>query len=453
MYKKILLFLFLIFSVFFTNISFASNEVVVHFYWWNWCPHCEKEKEFLETIKQNYENVIIKDYEIWSNTENAKNLQKISETLSLNVRWVPFTIIWKESISWFLNETMTGKQIEWLINNCIENTCDDFVTKILNWEKLQTIEQNIEEISEQGIVNEDFEEKQEIEQVSQNIQTNSHEKNNEDSKYEDNNSEWQIFSQEEDLEKNQNEIEEITLPFVWEINVKNYSLVVLTILFWVLDWFNPCAMWVLLFLISMLIWMQDRKKMWILWIAFIVTSAFVYFLFMSAWLNIILFLWFLLWIRVWVWIFAIWGWIYNIREYIKNKWWCSVVNPEKRNKIFTKIKQVINEKSFLLSLIWICVVAFWVNLIELLCSAWLPVVYTQILSMSELSTVSHYLYILLYIFFFMLDDLIIFSIWMITLKITGFWTKYTKYSHLVWGILMILIWILLIFKPEILMFG
>ena len=42
---------------------------------------------------------------------------------------------------------------------------------------------------------------------------------------------------------------------------------------------------------------------------------------------------------------------------------------------------------------------------------------------------------------------------MVTLKVTGLSTKYTKYSHLVGGIIMLIIGLLLIIKPELLMFN
>jgi hypothetical protein len=94
-----------------------------------------------------------------------------------------------------------------------------------------------------------------------------------------------------------------------------------------------------------------------------------------------------------------------------------------------------------------------VNLIELLCSAGLPVIFTQMLALNNLTTVQNYLYILLYIFFFMLDDILVFVISMVTLEAFGITTKYTKYSHLIGGVLMLIIGALLIFRPEVLMFG
>lgn len=94
-----------------------------------------------------------------------------------------------------------------------------------------------------------------------------------------------------------------------------------------------------------------------------------------------------------------------------------------------------------------------VNLVELVCSAGLPAIYTQILALNNLPVWQYYLYILLYILFFMLDDLFVFFVAMITLQMTGITTKYSKYSRLVGGFLMLIIGLLLILKPEWLMFG
>jgi hypothetical protein len=106
-----------------------------------------------------------------------------------------------------------------------------------------------------------------------------------------------------------------------------------------------------------------------------------------------------------------------------------------------------------LALSGIIVLAFAVNLIELVCSVGLPAVYTQILTLNNLSWWQYYGYILAYIFFFMLDDLIVFFVAMATLRIVGMTTKYTRFSHLIGGIIMVIIGLLLIFKPGWLMLG
>ena len=94
-----------------------------------------------------------------------------------------------------------------------------------------------------------------------------------------------------------------------------------------------------------------------------------------------------------------------------------------------------------------------VNMVELACSAGLPTIFIEILSLNDLSNFHYALYMILYIIMFMIDDIVIFIIAMTTLKVTGISNKYTKYSHLVGGIIMIIIAILMAFKTDWLMFN
>ncbi|MBP3800173.1 MAG: hypothetical protein ILA19_04250, partial [Bacilli bacterium] len=94
-----------------------------------------------------------------------------------------------------------------------------------------------------------------------------------------------------------------------------------------------------------------------------------------------------------------------------------------------------------------------VNLIELACSLGFPVIYTEMLSINNVSGVSKIIYLLIYIFFYMIDDLVVFTISMITLEATGITNKYNKICTLVSSIIMVLMGLLLIFKPGWLMFN
>jgi hypothetical protein len=91
--------------------------------------------------------------------------------------------------------------------------------------------------------------------------------------------------------------------------------------------------------------------------------------------------------------------------------------------------------------------------VEFFCSAGFPVMYTKILSSQGIGVLQYYLYLLLYIFFYMLDDFIVFGVAFFTLNRFGFSEKYNRYSALVAGLLIFVLGILLIFKPEFLMFG
>jgi cytochrome c biogenesis protein CcdA len=118
-----------------------------------------------------------------------------------------------------------------------------------------------------------------------------------------------------------------------------------------------------------------------------------------------------------------------------------------------RVKESVTTRKFWLAPGGILLLAFMVNLVELICSAGFPLVYLQILSLTPMPFWQYYLYLLLYILIFMLDDIIVFVAAMITLQLTGVSTRYKRLSNLIGGFLMLVIGVLLIFKPGWLRFG
>ncbi|MFV0250127.1 MAG: hypothetical protein ACK5HP_03745 [Bacilli bacterium] len=182
---------------------------------------------------------------------------------------------------------------------------------------------------------------------------------------------------------------------------------------------------------------------------FILTSGLIYMFIMLSWLTITVKISSIIWIRNIIALIAIIGGILNLRTYIKTKeTGCSVVDAKKRKSIMEKIKKFTIEKSFFIAILGMIALAISVNVIEFACSAGLPLLFTQILAINELSNIQYFMYILLYVFCFLFDEIVIFLIALFSFKITGISNKYTKYSHLIGGIIMLLIGLLLILKPE-----
>ncbi|MFI5331991.1 MAG: hypothetical protein ACHQ2F_13310 [Desulfobaccales bacterium] len=248
--------------------------------------------------------------------------------------------------------------------------------------------------------------------------------------------------------------EKLPLPLVGEIEIKYLSLGLVTLIIGLLDGFNPCAMWVLVFLINLLLGLEDRRKMWIFGGTFIAASGLIYFLFMTAWLNFLVFVGFIVWVRIAIGGVALLAGFYNLREYLTNRAGvCKLESGEGRRRRLERIKAAVHGQKFWLALGGIILLAFAVNLVELICSAGFPVIYLQILSLNKLPFWQYYLYMVLYIFMYMLDDMIIFMAAMITLQLLGVGTKYKQASNLIGGVLMLILGILLIFRPQALMFG
>lgn len=415
---KSCLFKYFTFAVFFLSIFSTAipvwaseNKVTAYFFYGEGCPHCAKEEAFFESIESKYPTLELKKFEVYYDKDNSSLLKKVGESLGVGVSGVPFLVIGDKSFVGF-SESSTPTEIENRIKECLSGDSVDSVSGIL---------------AEQEKINTDKNQRN-LEEKNRNIE-----------------GEDGTVSTKEKILK---------IPFLGEINIYNFSIPALAVLIGLLDGFNPCAMWVLIFLISLLLGMKDKKRMWILGSAFIVASASVYFIFMAAWLNLILFLGFVVWVRLIIGAVSLIGGGYSLKEFFKNKSnTCKVTSGEKEQRIFDKLKNIVKQNNFWLALGGIILLAFMVNLVELVCSAGLPAMFTQVLAMNNLSTVQYYLYILLYVFSFMLDDLVVFFIAMFTLRMTGLSSKYARYTNLIGGILMVIIGLLLIFRPQVLMFG
>lgn len=245
------------------------------------------------------------------------------------------------------------------------------------------------------------------------------------------------------------EAETYDLPLIGKINISEVSIITAAIVLGAVDGFNPCAMWVLLFIINMLIGMKNKKKMFILGYSFLFTSAAVYFLAMLG-ISFILSFSILEKIRSSIGLIAIVLGLFNLYKFFETKddSGCEVVDDKKRIKISKRINKIKNSSSLLGALLGIIVLAIAVNLVELTCSLGFPTIFAEILAINNIVGAKRIFYLLVYIFMYILDDLIVFSLAVLTFEVTASSTKYGKIVKLVGGILMILMGILLIFKPE-----
>ena len=244
------------------------------------------------------------------------------------------------------------------------------------------------------------------------------------------------------------------LPILGDITPKDVSLFGVSLVLGFLDGINPCGMWVLLFIISMLIPLNDKKKIWILGGAFILTSGIFYFIMMMSWMtalksfaenNVLM-------IVMGALALAVGG--YNLYKYISSKIkkeeGCDVTSAETKRKLTRKMKEILSKNNIWIALVGIIGITLMVNLVELACSAGWPMIFSNLLLINNISTGGKIFYTLIYILMFLIDDLIVFGIAVCSLKIKAFSNKMTKYSHLVGGILMILFGILMIFFPSFL---
>ena len=220
--------------------SAADKPVTVYLFWTIGCPHCLHEKEFLAALERRDQAIKVVALEVSASRENLELFQKVGKLLQADISGVPFTVIGNQYVIGWQDEATTGRAIETAIGEARSRGAPDLVAGLL---------------AAPGPTLPGGADKPAVPET-------------------------------------------LTLPVFGQVNLKYLSLGAITVIIGALDGFNPCAMWVLIFLINLLLGMEDRRKMWVLGSAFIIASGAVYFLFMTAWLNILVFLGFIFWIRI-----------------------------------------------------------------------------------------------------------------------------------------------------------
>lgn len=233
------------------------------------------------------------------------------------------------------------------------------------------------------------------------------------------------------------------------LSVERLGLPLFTLALGLLDGFNPCAMWVLLFLLSLLVHIKSRTRMALIAGTFVLVSGFVYYLFMAAWLNIFLAIGLSSTVIVSVALLALIVACINLKDFFWPHQGISLSIPDAAKPgLYARMRQVIRAESLLLALLAAALLAIVVNFIELLCTAGLPAMYTAILTQQSLSPLGHYAYLGLYILGYMADDTLIVATSVIALSSRKLTEKTGQWLKLLSGVVMLFLGGAMLLKPE-----
>jgi len=228
----------------------------------------------------------------------------------------------------------------------------------------------------------------------------------------------------------------------------NQSLPVISIVLGLVDGFNPCAMWVLIYLISIIMTLQDRKKMFLIVGTFVTAEAIMYYLLLNFWLSTFLLIGAIKIVTLIVGLVAIYFGLIDLKTYFtKEDMTCHVGNIESKNRTKNKIKSIVNAEITIATMLGLIGLAVVVNSMEFLCSAGIPAVFSQVLANAGISGFMKQMYIILYDFFFMIDDFIIFGLAVFAIdRYVG--DKYMRISKLLGGAVLFILGIIMVFFPQ-----
>lgn len=189
------------------------------------------------------------------------------------------------------------------------------------------------------------------------------------------------------------------------LSASRLGLPLFTLALGLLDGFNPCAMWVLLFLLSLLVRLRDRRRMALIAGTFVGVSGAVYYAFMAAWLNVFLAVGLSNAVRVALALLALAIGAVNVKDFFAPGRGLSLSIPASaRPGLVARMHRLREARTLPATLLAVAALALAVNFVELLCTAGLPAMYTAVLAQQDLAPAAHYAYLGLYIVGYIADD-------------------------------------------------
>jgi glutaredoxin len=243
--------------------------------------------------------------------------------------------------------------------------------------------------------------------------------------------------------------ETVTVSLVGRLSARDLGLPLFTLVLGLLDGFNPCAMWVLLFLLSLLVNLRDRKKIAVIAGTFVLVSGLVYFAFMAAWLNLFRFVGYSRITELLLGGVALSIGALNLKDALAVQHGFSIGIPESAKPgLYARTRRILQADHMAGAVVGVVVLAFLVNVIELLCTAGLPAAYTRILTLRQLDWWQYYGYLALYNLAYIADDSLMVAIAVVTLSRHKLQAREGRWLKLLSGSVMAGLGLILLFKPD-----
>lgn len=228
------------------------------------------------------------------------------------------------------------------------------------------------------------------------------------------------------------------------------GLPVFTLAIGLIDGFNPCATWVLLFLLSLLVRLRDRRRMALVAGTFVLVSGAVYYAFLAAWLTLFLAVGASTPLRWALGSLALFIGIINTRDALRGNAFTIAIPEDSKPALFARMRRVMNADKLPAALLGVSLLALAVNFIELLCTAGLPAIYTAILARQMLDPLAYHAYLALYIAAYIADDTLMVAIAVIALSSSKLTEAGGRWLKLLAGLVMLLLGAAMLLRPEML---
>ena len=383
----------------------GAPTVRLYYFFSPTCPHCQASKPFLDEIAGRKQWLEIKRYSVKDNPENARFYFNTAKSLGVEALSVPGFVFCRQVMIGYDSATTTGAELERALDAChAERAAHSGAAS-----------------SPESAGTGDASPGQGPGAASQSATGGSGPGTT------------------------------VHLPIFGTVNTQALSLPLLTVVLAGVDAFNPCAFFVLLFLLSLLVHAKSRARMMIVGGTFVLFSGVVYFIFMAAWLNVFLIAGELRAITVIAGLIALTVAALNIKDYFWFKEGPSLSIPDAAKPgLFKRMREVVTTGSMgpmLASTVLLAIVA---NSYELLCTAGFPMVYTRTLTLAKLESWQYYAWLAAYNAIYVLPLLAIVIVFTRTMGARKLTESEGRILKLVSGFMMLGFGLVLLFAPNLL---
>jgi glutaredoxin len=380
-----------------TPVAPERFDVPIYFFWGDGCPHCATQKVFLDQLKLDHPNVIVYDFEVYYVEANRPLMTAMAAAFGRPVTGVPMTFIGDEV--WVGYNDAMGRQMRAAVERYQAYDAPDPADRVAP------------ELRDQ---------------LAPPPPTSSPPQDG-----------GELL---------------IDVPLVGSVDVGHSALWLSTLLIAFVDGFNPCSLWVLALLLAVVVNTRSRRRVLLVGLTFLTITAAVYGLFIAGLFSIFSYISFLGWIRVVVAGIALAFALINLKDYFAYKRGISLtIDDAQKPGIYRRIRGIMNAKASLpATLAATGGMALGVTLVELPCTAGLPVLWTTLLADAGVATGAFVALLLLYMLVYLLDELLIFGAVVVTMRVTRIEERQGRVLKLIGGAVMLALALVMLFWPTLL---
>jgi len=373
--------------------------VMVYFFWGDGCPHCAAMERFFEEIQPQYPNMEVRKFEVWYDEANQELFWKMAQAHGFEPSGVPTIFI--GDYHWVGSSEQIVAEITQVLDACGRSVCRDAGAGMISGVAAPTSPSPLESAEpNQTLLNTESE-----------------------------------YS--------------LSIPLIGVVDLSSKSLMLSTALIAFVDGFNPCSLWALSVLLAITLHSGSRKKVFLVGGVFLTVTSFIYMLFIAGLFTMFTVVSFAGVFQVVAALAALFFAIVNIKDYFWYKQGISfTIADSKKPGIYEGMRRVMNAGNSTWTLIGATIVlSAGISLVEFSCTAGFPVLWTNLLISQHVSSLTFGALILLYMVIYQVDELILFSLAVFTLRASRFEEKHGRLLKLIGGMLMLTLAVVMLVNP------